>query len=121
MSQDFDENKLNLAIQALKTDPKLKVYTASKVYKEDYCKLGERLCSISPRCAILANSPKMIDRKEIVLVKHIHDLDIKGFLPTLYIIEDIANHIIATYNREYIRPTIGWKFYIAITVTAWLL
>jgi len=43
MSQKNDENQLNLAIQALKNDPKLKVYTASKIYKVDHRKLGERL------------------------------------------------------------------------------
>ena len=34
MSRKNDENQLNLAIQALKNDPKLKVYTVSKIYNK---------------------------------------------------------------------------------------
>jgi hypothetical protein len=46
MSQKNDKNQLNLAIQALNNNPKLKVYTASKIYKVDHYKLGKRLYSI---------------------------------------------------------------------------
>jgi hypothetical protein len=100
MSQKNDENQLNLAIQALKNDPKLKVYTASKIYKVDYCKLDERLRSVPPRRAILANSRKITDLEETVLVEHILDLAAKGFPPRLCVVEDMANRIIATRDGE---------------------
>jgi hypothetical protein len=48
MSQKNDENQLNLAIQALKNDPKLKVYTASKIYKVDHRKLPYNLAYSTP-------------------------------------------------------------------------
>ena len=96
MSQKNDENQLNLAIQALKNDPKLKVYTASKIYKVDHCKLGERLRGVPPQRAILANSRKMTDLEETVLVEHILDLAAKGFPPRLCVVEDMANRVLAT-------------------------
>ena len=96
MSQKNDENQLNLAIQALKNDPKLKVYTASKIYKVDHRKLGERLRGVPPRRAILANSQKMTDLEENVLVEHILDLAAKGFPPRLCVVEDMANRVLAT-------------------------
>jgi hypothetical protein len=40
----------------------------------------------------------MTDLEEIVLIKYILDLATKGFPPRLYIVEDIANRILATRN-----------------------
>jgi DDE superfamily endonuclease len=104
MTQKNDENKLNLAIQALKNNPKLKVYTASKIYKVDHRKLGERLRGVPPRRAIVANSRKMIDLEESVVIEHILDLAAKGFPLRLCVVEDMANRIIATRNGERVGP-----------------
>ena len=110
MSRKNDENQLNLAIQALKNDPKLKVYTASKIYKVDHRKLGERLRGVPPRRAILANSRKMTDLEEIVLAEHILDLAAKGFPPRLCVVEDMANRIIATRDGERVGPRWAGNF-----------
>jgi hypothetical protein len=103
ISQKNDKNQLNLAIQALNNNPKLKVYTVSKIYKVDHYKLGKRLYSIPSRYTTLANSQKIIDLKEIVLIEYILDLAAKGFPLRLYIIEDIANCIIVIRDRECVR------------------
>jgi hypothetical protein len=52
-----------------------------------------------PRRTISANSRKMTDLEETVLVEHILDLDSKGFPPRLCVVEDMANRILATRNR----------------------
>jgi hypothetical protein len=80
------------------------VYTVSKIYKVDHYKLGERLHGVPARHAILANSQKMTDLEENILVEHILDLAVKGFPPRLCVVEDIANRIITTRDREHVTP-----------------
>ena len=110
MPQKNDENQLNLAIQALQCDPKLRPYTASKIFEVDHRKLGCRLRGIPPRRAIVANSRKMTDLEESVLVEYILDLAAKGFPPRLCVVEDMANRIIATRNGERVGPRWAGNF-----------
>jgi hypothetical protein len=79
------------------------VYTVSKIYKVDHRKLDERLRGVLPRRAILANSQKMTDLEERLLVEHILDLATKGFPPRLCVVEDMANRIITTRDGERVR------------------
>ena len=98
MSQKNDENQLNLAIQALQKNPESSVRAVARIYSVDHRKLGRRLRGMPPRRTISANSRKMTDLEETVLVEHIFDLDSKGFPPRLCVVEDIANRILATRN-----------------------
>ena len=95
---------MNLAIQAFQQQSNPHVCTIAKIYKVDHRRLGERLHSVLPRRDILANSRKMTDLEETILVEHILNLATKGFPPRLCVVEDIANRIIATCNREHVRP-----------------
>jgi hypothetical protein len=99
MSQKNDENQLNLAIQALQKNPESSVRAVARIYSVDHRKLGRRLRGMAPRRTISANSRKMTDLEETVLVEHILDLDSKGFPPRLCVVEDMANRILATRNR----------------------
>jgi hypothetical protein len=99
MSQKNDENQLNLAIQALQKNPESSVRAVARIYSVDHRKLGRRLRGMPPRRTISANSRKMTDLEETVLVEHILDLDSKGFPPRLCVVEDMANRILATRNR----------------------
>src|ERR1700761_7182273 len=110
MPQKNDENQINLAIQALQRDPKLRVYTASKLFEVDHRKLACRLRGILPRRAIVANSRKMTDLEESVVVEYILDLAAKGFPPRLCVVEDMANRIIATRDGERVRPQWAGNF-----------
>jgi hypothetical protein len=64
----------------------------------DQWKLGCRLSSIPPRHTILANSWKLTDLEENVLIEYIHDLTTKGSPPRLCVVEDIANCIPRTHE-----------------------
>ena len=99
MSQKNDENQLNFAIQALQKNPESSVRAVARIYSVDHRKLGRRLRGMPPRRTISANSRKMTDLEETVLVEHILDLDSKGFPPWLCVVEDMANRILATRNR----------------------
>src|SRR5450432_2212635 len=94
MSQKINESQLNLALQAIRKNPKLSVQRAAKIYQVDNRRLGDRLRGVLPRRDILANSRKFTDLEEQVLVERILELDSKGFPPRLCIVEDMANRII---------------------------
>jgi hypothetical protein len=96
MPQKNDENQLNLAIQALQKNPNQSSRAIARIYSVDHRKLGDRLRGIPSRHAIQANSRKLTDLEEIVLIEHILDLDSKGFPPRLCVVEDMANRLLAT-------------------------
>ena len=104
MPQKNDETQLNLAIQAIQHDPKLKVYTTSKIYQVDHRKLARWLNGMPPRRDILANSRKLTDLEEQVLIERILDLGSKGFAPRLCVVEDIANRLLATRQGKRVGP-----------------
>jgi len=57
-------------------------------------------------CNISANSRRLTDLGEIKSVKHILDLDSKGFPPQLSGVEDMANRLLAT--RDAGRVVVNW-------------
>ena len=77
MSQKNDENQLNLAIQALQKNPESSVRAVARIYSVDHRKLGRRLRGMPPRRTISANSRKLTDLEEGVIVEHILNLDSK--------------------------------------------
>ena len=103
MPQKNNEGQLVLAIQALQRDPKLRVRVAARIYSVDHRKLGRRLQGIPSRRDISANSRKLTDLEESVLVQHILSLAAKGFPPRLCIVEDMANRLLATRDQ----PRVG--------------
>lgn len=110
MPQKDDEAQLNLAIQAIRRDPKLKVYTISKIYQVDHRKLSRRLRGMPPRRAIQANSRKLTDLEESVITERILDLASKGFPPRLCVVEDMANRLVATRQGERVGPRWAGNF-----------
>ena len=110
MPQKNDEAQLNLAIQAIRRDPKLKVYTTSKIYQVDHRKLSRRLHGMPPRRAVQANCQKLTDLEESVLTERILDLASKGFPPRLCVVEDMANRLVVTRQGEHVRPRWAGNF-----------
>ena len=110
MSQKINETQLNLALQAIRQNPKLSVRRAAKIYQVDHRRLGERLRGIPPRRDISANSRKLIDLEEIVLIKRILELNSKGYPPRLCIVEDIANRIIELRDGKRVGPRWATNF-----------
>ena len=91
MPQTNDESQLILAIQAIQKDPTLCHRAAARIYSVDHWKLGHRIPGMCARCDIPANSRKLTDLEESVLVQYILDLATKGFPPRLSVVEDMAN------------------------------
>src|SRR5271168_2451461 len=104
MSQKNDESQLNLALQAIRRDPTLSLRRAAKLYSVHHTKLSRRQRGIPSRRDISANSRKLTDLEEIVLVERIIDLASKGFPPRLCVVEDMANRLIMTRQGERVGP-----------------
>ena len=60
--------------------------------------LRERRAGRPTRRDIAANSRKLTDLEESVIVQHILELDSKGFPPRLCGVEDMANRLLADRN-----------------------
>jgi hypothetical protein len=106
MPQKNDERELNLAIQAIQNDHTLRPRAAARIYSVDHRKLARRLHGMRPRRDIPANSRKLTDLEESVLIRHILELATKGFPPRLSIVEDMANRLLATRDS----PRVGTRW-----------
>ena len=100
MPQKDDKRKIILALQAMQKDPNLSARAAGKIYACDHQKLSRRKRGMQQRRDILANSRKLTDLEELVLVQHILDLATKGFPPRLSFVEDMANRLLATRDAS---------------------
>jgi hypothetical protein len=95
MPQQNDEAKVQLALQALPNNPKLSLRAAAKIYSVNHKKLSRRQRGQLSRRDIPANSRKLTNLEESVIVRYILDLDSKGFPPRLSGVEDMANRLLA--------------------------
>jgi hypothetical protein len=106
MPQKNDERQINLALQAIQNDPNLSARAAGKIYSINHEKLSRRRRGMRSRRDIPANSRKLTDLEESVLLQHILDLATKGFPPRMSIVEDMANRLRTT--RDASRVGIHW-------------
>lgn len=60
---------------------------------------------MQPRRDIIANSRKLTNLEESVLIKYILDLATKGFPPRVSVVEDMANRLLATRDS----PRVGTR------------
>jgi hypothetical protein len=68
MPHKNDERQLVLAIQAMQSDLKLRLRVAARIYSMDHQKLGRYLEGVPSRRDIPANSRKLTNLEESVLV-----------------------------------------------------
>ncbi|KFZ25161.1 hypothetical protein V502_00372 [Pseudogymnoascus sp. VKM F-4520 (FW-2644)] len=101
-----DEKNVILALQAMQNNPSLSARAAGKIYSVNHEKLCRRKLGIPSRCDIPANSRKLTDLEESVIVQHILDLAIKGFPLQMSVVEDMANRLLATRNA----PLVGSRW-----------
>ena len=106
MAPKNDESDLVLAIQAMQKDPALRARGAARIYSVDHRKLGRRIHGMRPRRDIPANSRKLTDLEESVLVQYILDLAAKGFPPRLSVVGDMANRLLASRDA----PPVGTRW-----------
>src|SRR5689334_17619651 len=106
MHQKNDEAQVQLALQAMQNDSKLSLRAAAKIYSVHHTKLSRRQRGRQSRRDITANSRKLTNLEESVIVQYILDLDSKGFPPRLSGVEDMANRLLA--ERDARRVGVNW-------------
>ena len=84
MPQKDDERNIILALQAMQNNPKLSARTAAKIYTISHGKLSRRKRGIQSRRDISANSRKLTDLEESMLVQRILDLAAQVLPPRIF-------------------------------------
>ena len=103
MESSSDESRIILALKALENRKGVSVRSIAKTYSVPEATLRYRRTGRQPRCDIIANSRKLTNLEESVLVQYILDLGTKGFPPRVSVVEDMANRLLATHDT----PCIG--------------
>ena len=93
---------MQLALQALENNPKLSFRATARIFSIDPMKLSRRRRNQQLQYDIPANSQKLTNLKESIIVQYILDLDTKGFPPRLSTVEDMADRLFAKHNRGYV-------------------
>ena len=76
-----NERQINLAVEALKQDPKLSVRRAADIYTVPRTTLRNRRAGRPPRTDTIANSRNLTATKEQVIIEYILKLVKRGFPP----------------------------------------
>jgi hypothetical protein len=101
MSQQLDlellscEDRIILAIQAIKSDASISQRRAATTYNVPEKTLRSRRAGTLSRRDIHPNSAKLQRLEEEVIIKRIRKLDAQGFAPTLSYIREMANQLLA--------------------------
>ena len=100
------EAQIQLAVEALKRDPKLSVKRAVSIYKVSKTTLRKWRARRPLRADTIANLRNLTNTKEQVIVKHILELVARGFPLRLAAVANIANSLRAERNLGYV--SLNW-------------
>ncbi len=94
MAKHSNESDVILALEALQNNKNLSVLATSKIYNVSEATLRRRRAGKPARRDIPANSRKLTDLEEKVIVDYIIDLVSRAFPPRLLGVEDMANQLL---------------------------
>jgi hypothetical protein len=102
MATTSDERQLNLAIQAMKRDPKLSARASAELYTVSHATLSRRIQGTPSRRDSTPKSRKLTNLEEETIVQYILDLDARAFPPRLCGVEDMANRLLTERNTPHV-------------------
>jgi hypothetical protein len=91
----LDNARIELAKQAIRKSQFKSQRAAAKVFKVSRTTLGYQLRGKQPRRDCEANSKKLSNLEEDIISEHILDRVLRGYLPSLIEVADMANSILA--------------------------
>jgi hypothetical protein len=94
----WKESDVILAVNALRKNPHLKLTRVARIYNVPRTILRSRYSGKLSRRDISANSRKLTNLEEDVIVRYILDLDSRSFPPRRSSVEDMANRLLAERN-----------------------
>jgi hypothetical protein len=98
------EDRIKLALQAIKKPQELSVRRAAIVYNVPRTTLQRRRAGKQSTRDTQPKSSALDKTEERTLVQHIENLDKQGRAPTLYCVEDMANQLRATRDAKPVGP-----------------
>ena len=98
------ESHLVLALEALKKDSKLSIWKAATIYEIPKTSLHNQCTGKQSQSELPANSQKLTDLEEKVILERVLDLDVQGFQTQLSNIWEMADHLQANCNVSHIEP-----------------
>lgn len=104
MESTSRENRLFLALQTFKNGNQQSVRSIANIYNVNEATLRAQLKGRQSRRALPANSRKLTDLEESVLVQEIIDLDSRAFPPRLHGVEDMANRLLTEHDAPCVGP-----------------
>ncbi|KAL0941325.1 transposase [Colletotrichum truncatum] len=100
------ERRLQIALQAMRNDPKLSARAAGALYTVSHATLSRRLKGIVSRRDSMPNSRNLSDLEEKTIVEYILDLDARSFPPRLSGVEEMANRLLVERDA----PPVGKRW-----------
>ena len=102
------EDRIILAIQALRSDALLSQRHAAAIYNVPETTLRNRRAGITSRRDIQANSSRLHKHEEEVVIQYIRKLDARGFAPTLSYVREMANQLLAKRGGTHVGE--NWAY-----------
>ena len=102
MASISNECQLNLALQAIRKDPKLSIRAAAKLYRVDHVTLSRRLKGTLSRSDSMPKSRKLTSLEEETIVEYIIDLDARSHPPRLASVEEMANRLLTERGAPHV-------------------
>jgi DDE superfamily endonuclease/helix-turn-helix, Psq domain len=110
MASQTQEARIILALEAIRTSKKLSRHNAAKLYKVPYSTLSDRINGRLPLCERRPANYKLTELEEEVIVRHILDMDTRGFAPRLTGVEDMANYILESRGARRVGKLWAHRF-----------
>ena len=95
MQSTYNEDNIILAISAINQKQITSVNRAASTFRCPRTTLRRRRAGVAPRHDCEPNSKRLTQLEEEVIVRHILDLDSRGFAPTLGAVRDMADKLLA--------------------------
>jgi hypothetical protein len=100
---DLDrERRINLAIQAVRSQPPISVCKAGLVYGIPRSTLATRMAGRRSHVESTLRIRRLSFIEEDIIVQYVLELDSRGFPPSLSAVEDIANHLVGVKRERHI-------------------
>jgi hypothetical protein len=97
------EARIILAIEAIRLSKKINRSNTTKIYNILYSIFTNRINSRTSIYKYRPGASKLTELEKEIIIQNILDMDTRGFAPRLASIEDIANYILESRDRRYVR------------------
>jgi hypothetical protein len=96
------EARINLALQAIQSQPHLSVRKAARTYDIPRSTLATRMAGRQSHAETTLRMRRLSEIEEDIIVQYVLDLDSKGFPPSLSAVEDMANHLVRLKGERHV-------------------